>query len=52
MEQHKIYGNYSRPASYDLLHVIMICLGSSEDTVHEGNGDQKLVLAAADYSLF
>lgn len=43
MEQHKLYGNYSKPARYDLLHVIMICLGNSKDMTQQDNGDQKLL---------
>ncbi len=43
MEQHKLYGNYSRPARYDLLHVIMICLGSPEDADYQSNNHQKLI---------
>ena len=43
MEQHKLYGNYSKPARYDLLRVIMICLGSSKNMAHQDNGDQKLL---------
>lgn len=37
------YGNYSKPARYDLLRVIMICLGSSKNMAHQDNGDQKLL---------
>ena len=43
MEQHKLYGNYSKPARYDLLRVIMICLGNSENVTHQDNGDEKLL---------
>ena len=43
MEQHKLYGNYSKPARYDLLHVIMICLGCPEDADYQSNDNQKLI---------
>ena len=43
MEQHKLYGNYSKPARYDLLRVIMICLGSFKDMLPQDNGDEKLL---------
>lgn len=43
MQQRKIYGNYSKPARYDLLTVIMICLGKPDGASNEENDYQKLL---------
>ena len=43
IQQKKIYGNYSKPARYDLLSVIMLCLGNPNDPDYHDNGYQKLL---------
>ena len=43
IQQNKLYGNYSRPARYDLLSVVMLCLGNPEDKDYRKNEHQKLL---------
>ena len=43
IQQKKIYGNYSRPARYDLLSVVMICLGNLQEQDYRSNEYQKLL---------
>jgi hypothetical protein len=41
--QNKLYGDYSRPARYDLLSVVMLCLGNPNDADYRNNEYQKLL---------
>ncbi len=43
IQQNKVYGNYSKPARYDLMSVIMICLGNPDDEDTAYNTYQKLL---------
>ena len=43
IQQNKLYGNYSKSARYDLLSVIMLCLGNPEDKDYRNNEYQKLL---------
>ena len=43
IQQNKLYGNYSKPARYDLLSVVMLCLGNPEDKDYRKNEYQKLL---------
>lgn len=43
IQQHKLYGNYSKPSRYDLMSVIMLCLGNPDDPDYRSNEYQKLL---------
>ena len=43
IQQKKVYGNYSKPARYDLLSVVMLCLGNPLDSDYRENEYQKLL---------
>ena len=43
IQQNKLYGNYTKPARYDLLSVIMLCLGNPNDADYQTNEYQKLL---------
>ena len=41
--QNKLYGDYSRPARYDLLSVVMLCLVNPNDADYRNYEYQKLL---------
>ena len=43
IQQNKLYGNYTKPARYDLLSVVMLCLGNPEDEDYRNSEYQKLL---------
>lgn len=43
IQQHKLYGNYRGKARYDLMSVVMLCLGNPEDNDYMNNEYQKLL---------
>ncbi len=43
IQQNKLYGNYSKDARYDLMSVVMLCLGNPEDADYRENTYQKLL---------
>jgi hypothetical protein len=43
IQQNKLYGNYSKPARYDLMSVVMLCLGEAEKLSSQGDEYQELL---------
>ena len=43
IQQHKIYGNYSGKVRYDLMSVIMLCLGNPDDCIGDEDKAAKLL---------
>ena len=43
IQQNKLYGNYSKAARYDLMSVIMLCLGKPENHISQDDEYQELL---------